>query len=119
MRFDECPCSGKNLMRLLRPAILRALAEKPLHGYMIAQHLGELAMFKNQPADAAGLYRTLKEMEKEGLLTSEWDTGEKGPARRLYRLTSGGRECLKQWERTLSRYLDMITDMLAWMSKGS
>jgi DNA-binding PadR family transcriptional regulator len=119
MSFDDCACSGKTLMRLLRPAVLRVLTDGPLHGYVIAQRLGELVMFRDQPADATGLYRALKDMEKEGLLTSEWDTGESGPARRRYQVTARGRKCLEQWKETLTAYGNAIADMLAWMGRKS
>jgi DNA-binding PadR family transcriptional regulator len=79
----------------LRPrvfAILLALAEGPRHGYGLMQTLQE------DPTEQwllgpATLYRTLKEMQEEGLITSTDgpDEGSGGPPRRYYRLTAAGR----------------------------
>ena len=51
MNLDECPCSGKTLARVLKPAILALLAKEPMHGYRIARRLLELSMFRSQPPD--------------------------------------------------------------------
>lgn len=79
----------------LRPrvfAILLALAEAPRHGY------GLMQVLQDDPTEAwllgpATLYRTLKEMQDQGLITSaeapEEESG--GPPRRYYRLTAIGR----------------------------
>ena len=66
MDLDHCVCSGKSLARLLRPALLALLAEAPAHGYDLAQRIAERNLFATEPADHSGVYKTLKEMEKEG-----------------------------------------------------
>ena len=38
---DDCPCSGANLIRLLKPAIMTILAGKGAHGYAIVERLAE------------------------------------------------------------------------------
>ena len=37
------------------------------------------------------LYRTLRQLEKDGMLQSSWEPGPTGPARRVYCLTEVGR----------------------------
>lgn len=72
-------------------AILLILAEGPRHGYGIMQELrDEGAVLHPGPAT---LYRTLKEMEGDGLITlSAGPAGESsGPPRRYYGLTGFGR----------------------------
>jgi DNA-binding PadR family transcriptional regulator len=79
----------------LRPrvfAILLALAEGPCHGYGLMQAL------QSDPTERwllgpATLYRTLKEMQEEGLIASTEgpDAESGGPPRRYYRLTALGR----------------------------
>jgi poly-beta-hydroxybutyrate-responsive repressor len=43
------------------------------------------------------LYRTLRQFEEDGLVTSSWDTEGRGPARRGYQITDAGREYLEWW----------------------
>jgi DNA-binding PadR family transcriptional regulator len=113
MNLNQCSCSGKHLVRLLRPAIMGILARQAVHGYLVAQRLKGLAMFGGQPLDPTGMYRHLKAMEDEGLVESTWDLSESGPARRRYALTAEGRECLALWTETLETYRDSVTEVLA------
>jgi PadR family transcriptional regulator, regulatory protein PadR len=112
MNLNQCSCSGKNLVRLLKPAIMGILARQPVHGYLLAQRLKAMTMFKGQPIDPTGMYRHLKTMEDEGLVASSWDLAEAGPARRRYSLTADGLECLALWTETLEQYRDSVTEIL-------
>ncbi len=78
---------------LLRPAILLLLKERESHGYELVSRLSELGF---DVPDFGGLYRALRGMEDEGLITSSWGTPERGPARRVYALTSDGDASLRQ-----------------------
>jgi DNA-binding PadR family transcriptional regulator len=113
MDFNDCACSGKTLGRLLQPAVMGILAEQPLHGYLIVQRLTRLAMFKANPPDPTGLYRLLRGMEDEKLVTATWDLADSGPAKRRFELTRSGRQCLTQWVETLKEYRRCIDDLLA------
>ena len=113
MNLDQCSCSGKHLVRLLKPAIMGILARQAVHGYLLAQRLKGMAMFRGQALDPTGMYRHLKAMEDEGLVASTWDLAESGPARRRYALTDEGRECLALWTETLEQYRDSVTEVLA------
>jgi len=117
MDFSQCSCSGKSLARLVRPAVMAILAREPAHGYRIAQHLQELAMFKDQSPDPTGIYRLLKDMEDEGLMVSNWDLTDSGPAKRRYALTKTGRACLSRWVRTLEDYGRAIAELLDIMRR--
>lgn len=112
MEFIDCPCTGKTLARLVRPAILTLLAAEPLHGYELLRRLAPMPLFHNQTPDAAGVYRVLREMEAEGLLAGGWDLAERGPAKRRFGLTDEGRACLARWVDTLARYQTAITGLL-------
>lgn len=107
--FDECPCSGKNMSTLVAPWILLTLYHhEGTHGYeiqkLILSRLQELDLGLNM----TGLYRHLNVLEKRGVLTSTWDTGEPGPAKRKYYLTESGKECLWRWLGTLGVQLTLI-----------
>lgn len=94
----------------VRPCLLLLIAERPSHGYDLLERLEELGLGATDPG---GLYRALRGMEREGLVESEWETSEAGPARRTYTLTSEGLEWLHAWagalresRRLISRFLD-------------
>ena len=117
MDFDKCACSGKSLARLLQPALMSVLADEPLHGYLIAQRLRKLSLFKDSPPDYAGIYRFLNSMEERGLVKSEWDTADAGPAKRRYGLTRNGRSCMVRWLATLTDYRQAVDDLVAEISR--
>ena len=110
--FEGCACTGKNLVRLVRPAILTVLAEESLHGYRILERLAGMVMFRGQPPDPAGIYRVLKSMEQEGLVHCAWDLQGSGPARRQYALAARGRSCLEQWLGTLEDYFASVGELV-------
>ena len=118
MDFGDCPCGGKSLAKLVQPATLAVLARQPLHGYLVCQHLQEMAMFKEHPPDPAGIYRALKALEKGAYVASSWDLSESGPARRRYELTDAGRACLERWVQTLQEYSKAMNELLKVAKKG-
>lgn len=75
----------------LRPCLLLLLAEGTSHGYELLEQVGSLGM---DSVDPGGLYRCLRAMDEEGLVTSSWEPSSSGPARRTYTLTDEGREWL-------------------------
>ena len=78
---------------LLRPAILLLLKERESHGYELVSRLSELGF---DVPDFGGLYRALRGMEDEGLVSSHWGTPARGPARRVYAITAEGEQQLKE-----------------------
>ncbi len=83
----------------LRPCLLLLLSEMPSHGYDLLERLGQLGL---PAADPGGLYRMLRALEREEMVTSRWETSEAGPARRTYELTDEGREWLHAWAGALA-----------------
>jgi len=102
--YDDCPCSGTNLSRLLQPAIMTILAEKSLHGYAIVERLAQTPLLGGDRPDPTGVYRALSGMEERGFVTASWDTSERGPAKKMYELTPGGHGCLARWTSSLAEY---------------
>lgn len=115
--LDKCPCSGRTLARLIQPAVMAVLAREALHGYVIAQRLHAMDLFREQKPDVTGLYRLLKNMEKRGLVTSVWERGPSGPAKRRYRLAPDGHACLERWVTTLRSYQRTVGALLAVVAK--
>lgn len=110
--FANCPCSGATLDRLVQPAILAALTEGPVHGYRLAERISEMADSFGDKPDVSGIYRFLKKMQIAGLVTSSWETGGQGHAKRLFEITDDGRDCLKRWTTTLDAYLKTLASLL-------
>ena len=48
------------------------------------------------------------QMEKDGMVSSSWDTSESGPARRVYSITHAGEAYLKYWAASLNQYQKMM-----------
>ncbi|MDR2745313.1 MAG: PadR family transcriptional regulator [Desulfovibrio sp.] len=118
MEFKHCSCSGKSLPRLIQPAIMAVLAREPLHGYRIAEVLArDVALCAPSP-DPSGIYRLLKNMERNGYVAGSRDDGRSGgPARRRYALTEKGVACLRMWLRTLRNYQGSIAALIAFLDK--
>jgi poly-beta-hydroxybutyrate-responsive repressor len=66
------------------------------HGYDLLEGLKPFG-FEQNPVDSSTVYRILRRMEARGLVTSRWDTGDSGPARRLYQITEEGDRFLAWW----------------------
>ena len=92
----------KNFMT---PWVLLVLKQWNLHGYLILQQLERMGF---SGVDHATLYRELRRLETQGLVTSEWEAGESGPARRVYSITDAGEEMLLGWTEVVSGYQRMI-----------
>jgi poly-beta-hydroxybutyrate-responsive repressor len=80
--------------------LLLLLAESSAHGYELIDRLKPFGFEINDPAS---VYKTLRQMETEGLVTSTWELSTRGPARRVYELTSDGRDLLEAWSITLDQ----------------
>ena len=94
--------------RFVEPALLLLLAQRPMHGYEILDLLPDIAR-EERRVDLGNLYRLLRSLEEEGIVSSEWDESLSGPAKRTYRLTDSGRELLARWAAALGDARDVIT----------
>lgn len=90
-----------NLYRFVEPVVLLLLKRKGRsYGYDLAGDLPEFAL-TDAEIERAALYRTLRQLEANGNVASEWETDTGGPARRVYRLTVRGEEHLEEWASVL------------------
>jgi poly-beta-hydroxybutyrate-responsive repressor len=86
---------------LLTTTLLAFLRNWNAYGYQLSQRLAEAGL----PAfDSGTVYRTLRQLERTGLVSSFWDTSESGPARRMYSLTKAGDLFLSGWIDVLGKY---------------
>jgi poly-beta-hydroxybutyrate-responsive repressor len=95
-----CCCKVERVPNFIQPRLLLELAKKPAHGYELLEHLNE---GKGTAPDPGNLYRMLRMLEEEGLVSSNWDTQNTGPARRVYELTNQGLDFLHAWAVTINQ----------------
>ena len=96
--------------RFVEPSLLLLLRERPLHGYELLERLPELGV--EGRVDIGNLYRLLRALEEEGLVSSEWSADLPGPAKRTYELTDQGRRLLDRWAEALGRAQETISSFL-------
>jgi poly-beta-hydroxybutyrate-responsive repressor len=93
-------CKVERVPNYVQPRLLLELAKKPAHGYELLEHLSEGG---DTAPDPGNLYRVLRMLEEDGLVSSNWDTQNTGPARRVYELTNQGMEFLHVWAVTIKQ----------------
>lgn len=103
-----CHCyPGERPPRFLRAFLLLLLRERPGHGYELLERLRGLGLdYTDQ--DIGYVYRTLRAMEREGLISLEWDTTGSGPAKRVYAITPQGMTVLHEWAQALERIRESL-----------
>ena len=80
-------------------AIVGILRVNKHYGYSLLRALEQY----NFPVDGSTLYPLLRRLEKQEMLSSEWDTTDKRP-RKYYSLTTSGE---KLYQSLLSEWLEM------------
>ena len=86
--MSETETLETHLQELRRGTVVLAclrLLETPGYGYGLLEELGD----RGFPTDANTLYPLLRRLEKQGFLTSEWNTDEARP-RKFYRTSEAG-----------------------------
>jgi PadR family transcriptional regulator, regulatory protein PadR len=89
----------------LIPIMLLHLRDWNSHGYELME---KITQFGIQSVDQGNFYRILRQLEKDELVTSVWDTTAGGPAKRIYSITGVGEEYLEMWAGSLSHYQKML-----------
>lgn len=96
--------------RFTEPAVLLLLAERPSHGYEVAESLEGL--LNEGRVDFGNLYRLLRSLEAEGLVSSSWNDEVPGPLKRTYELTGEGNALLGAWAASLRAAVERIDALL-------
>lgn len=91
----------------LVPVILLHLREFNAYGYELME---KLTSFGIDSLDRGNFYRILRQLEKDELVTSEWNTDENGPAKRVYAITEEGQQYLDLWAGSFDEYQKLITN---------
>jgi len=111
----NCNC-GYPEKRWLQFLILRVICEKPTYGYRIIKSIEEISQGRHI-IKSGTMYTTLRRMEKEGLLKSNWQKGESGPDSRMYQITKKGKDYLKSWLEMVIERKKMIDKMAEFYKK--
>ena len=94
------------------PCLLLLLQRGPAHGYSLLDDLSQFG-FDPTSLDPSLLYRTLRDMEAAGLVTSRWVDESLGPQKRDYVITPWGAEQLHHWIADLRRTRDEIDKLVS------
>ena len=82
--------------------VLKTLSLAPMHGWGISQCVQQISNGVLE-VNQGSLYPALQRLEKDGLVTSDWDTTDNNRRARYYRLTATGRRALgvelESWRR--------------------
>jgi len=106
-----CSPSAGRVHGFIQPWLLLLLLQRPSHGYELMDRLEQDDQVPC--ADPGMLYRTLRQMEDDGFVSSSWDTEGRGPARRLYEVTPEGVEYLHAWATRIQRTRERLDRFLA------
>ncbi len=100
-------------VRLVEPALLALIAQEARHGYTLLDELERLGLRNLHPSK---VYRSLRAMEDDQWIVSEWDADEtQGPPRRVYRLTGEGKDVLLFWKKRLEENQQVVEKILTRM----
>jgi DNA-binding PadR family transcriptional regulator len=95
--------------RWMEPFILVLLAEGRTHGYAIVSELAAIGITDGE-LDYGAVYRTLRELEGTGHVTSAWSAESSGPQRRDYELTRSGYAMLDEWSAVMRERARLIAE---------
>jgi len=115
-----CGCSFRsrdfgNVERFIEPCILLLLSKCSSHGYGLME---DLKKHCGEKVDIGDLYRTLRRMERDGWVTSDWERNVAGPDRRTYTITSEGKDFLEKASSSLTRTDKLIHRFLEGYQKS-
>ena len=82
----------------LHGCLLLLVSESPTHGYELVERLAKLGIAN---VDSGTVYRALRRLNDEGLVSSSWEEAAAGPARRRYAVTPTGAASLDNYTSTV------------------
>ncbi|MBN1289481.1 MAG: helix-turn-helix transcriptional regulator [Actinobacteria bacterium] len=93
------------------PRILYVLRRMDSHGYEIISRIKEIPLPGPAP-DTGAVYRKLREMEDDKLISSRWEEQESGPQRRVYKIEAMGLERLGDWLKAIEMRIKMLSEFV-------
>lgn len=109
-RWKAGACTHR-IIRFVEPCLLLLLHRDDSHGYDLLERLKEFG-FAEDTVDSSVVYRSLRQLENQGFVTSTWDTEGGGPPRRVYQITPEGDQYLAWWISGLRETRNMLDRFL-------
>ena len=91
---------GQRKMFFLQSCLLVLLHREPGYGYSLMDGLQEFG-FQTDQMDISIIYRALRNLEADGMVSDSWDNSSLGPQRRVYTITPQGEDILAEWIQNL------------------
>ena len=91
----------------LYPVVLVVLQQESSYGYEIMERL--TMEFGFEQINPGTIYRTLRQMEKEGLCEAEWETSGDSLGGRMYSITDDGEAYLDAWVQACKDFREALT----------
>ena len=105
----QCQFGKAAPRHFLYPALLLLLAEEPRHGYCL---VGSLLRLGFGPFDRPSVYRSLANLEADGLLHSWSALPTAGSTRHVYGVTEDGFAALAGWMAVVDEEQSLLSDIL-------
>lgn len=106
-------CEGKyqKMERLLEICLLLLLFDQDGYGYGLIEQLTDFG-FTGEDLNIGSLYRTLRKLEDQTLVSSVWEVASGGPKRRVYTITERGKFELHNWIPVLKERKSRIEQLI-------
>jgi PadR family transcriptional regulator PadR len=104
------PIGGRH--RWMEPFVLVLLAGGRVHGYAMTAQLEDMGITDGS-VDIGQVYRTLRDLEDSGQVTSSWSADPVGPQRREYALTDAGYAAIDAWAAVMKERARLIGEFNA------
>jgi PadR family transcriptional regulator, regulatory protein PadR len=109
---------SKKSERYIQSSILMALKIRASYGYELIKEISQFGFVEGQ-APPGMIYRHLRDLEENGLVSSEWQTEGAGPAKRVYQLTPEGSEVLDFWIAYMKNQVDKLLNFIEIYQKNN
>lgn len=103
-----------NVEKFIEPCILLLLSKNSSHGYGL---MDDLEKHCGHKVDIGNLYRTLRKMENNKWIVSNWYKNKIGPDKRTYSITFEGKTVLHEAVTTLTNTYNLLSRFLIGYTK--
>jgi len=111
-----CQGARHHMERFMEICLLLLLYQEASHGYTLAEQLDTFG-FSKKELNMGSLYRTLRKMEKDALVSSCWEEGRQGPKKRVYQITEAGKRNLGNWIEVLKKRRERISKLINYYER--